>query len=126
MIRLQKLLSVECQVLNRLHTRLGCEGYTEIGVTRRWIKTIDNRSSTAKQLKTKVHFLADDALAIERRSPDNGHSVWQLCSFDRSRSGEDVCNAYKCINKCSIHEQPVGKSVCKLYKKHVCTRCSPM
>ncbi|CAE7367416.1 AGL [Symbiodinium natans] len=58
------------QVLNRLHTRLGCEGYTEIG----------------------VHFLADDALAIERRSPDNGHSVWFVVrsAFWRDRMGDGL------------------------------------
>jgi len=58
------------QVLNRLHTRLGRDGYTEIG----------------------VHFLADDTLAIERRSPDNGHSVWFVVrsAFWRDRMGDGL------------------------------------
>lgn len=58
------------QVLNQLHQQLGKDGYTEI----------------------EVRFLADDTLAIQRRSPDNSHSVWFVirCAHWRNRMGDGL------------------------------------
>ena len=67
--KLPGILTVK-QILNKLHYQLGKDGYTEI----------------------HVQFLADDTLAIERRSPDNSHSVWFLIrsAFWRHRMGDGV------------------------------------
>ncbi|CAK9002742.1 unnamed protein product [Durusdinium trenchii] len=67
--KLPGILTVK-QVLNKLHWQLGKDGYTEI----------------------HVQFLADDTLAIERRSPDNSHSVWFVIrsAFWRDRMGDGL------------------------------------
>ena len=67
--KLPGILTVK-QVLNKLHSQLGKDGYTEI----------------------RVQFLADDTLAVERRSPDNSHSVWFVVrsAFWRDRMGDSL------------------------------------
>ena len=67
--KLPGILTVK-QVLNKLHAQLGKDGYTEI----------------------QVRFLADDTLAVERRSPDNSHSVWFVIrsAFWRNRMGDGL------------------------------------
>eukprot|EP00438_Fugacium_kawagutii_P027890 Skav222031 [mRNA] locus=scaffold1619:91815:95405:- [translate_table: standard] len=67
--KLPGILTVK-QVLNKLHVQLGKDGYTEID----------------------VQFLADDTLAVERRSPDNSHSVWFVIrsAFWRNRMGDGL------------------------------------
>ncbi|CAJ1356503.1 unnamed protein product [Effrenium voratum] len=61
------------QVLNKLHAQLGKDGYNEI----------------------HVRPLSDEILAVERRSPNNSHSVWFVIrsAFWRNRMGDGLNGA---------------------------------